>query len=213
MKQSAKALETKDLPKDRVKFTPGKEEIPLKGRIYDLREFFLRKNLTIDSSLEEISMSIAEATSDERDGTQYPSVSEIGGGYCSPCSCNGPHHALIVANFAQITAAAMLQNRTTKEIIDGEINQLSSVGQVFFKGEGASLNYANYLKLVGIMALLHDSARPADGIDQWDSSNEHNVEINLPYFFKGLPEVDVPKVLGFIKMELPVKISLHVQSI
>ena len=52
-----------------------------------------------------------------------------------------------------------------KNKIDGVISGLNSEAQAFLVQD----NYQNYKKIIEMMALLHDTGRPSDGIDQWDS--------------------------------------------
>lgn len=110
---------------------------------------------------------------------------------------NGLRHWFTVAILSKYVAFRMLENKTTKGIIDNDIRSLSPEGQEFLKND----NYANYLKLVELLGLFHDTGRPADGIDQWDEESAENVSKNIGYLLSttDLNQDDQNKILELLK--------------
>lgn len=141
------------------------------GRIYNFESAFDNGNINFFSSTYNVSKVLAVASS--------RSIDEKG--IHSDLSCNGQPHALLVAKFSNAVARAMLNNSATKAKINSEIQNIGNHElQSFLQAN----NYSNYIKIIELMALLHDTGRPSDGIDQWDHTNTTNVINNISVLLK-----------------------------
>ncbi len=176
---------------------PGAHNIP--GRLFNFKDVFQKAGIGMHSSISLVASALARytATKVDEQGIHYP------------CTCNGPHHALIVANFSYLVASEMLEHPDMHEKIDVSIKRLGGEIEYFLTKD----NYKNYKKLVGLVALLHDSGRPSDGIDQWDDSNEINVLTNMKYFLEtaGLSPAGVEKLIQEIHVGINTKDNLEIQ--
>lgn len=164
-------------------YEDGPAEYTTPGRLYD----FGAEGLCFFTPTHELSQAYAILSSDE--------VSEQG--IHQACTLNGPHHALFVANFSSIVSREMLKNDTMKAKVDSIIASMEPEAQQFLSAD----NYKNYHKLVEVIALLHDSGRPSDGIDEWDPSNCINVEVNVRNILQtsGLTPLAIDSIMVEVK--------------
>jgi hypothetical protein len=136
------------------------------GRLFNFSADFKKNDISFETSTEKLAEYLAEFTCTE----------VVADGFDHPVTANGPHHALFVAYFSRIVAAEMLNRKKLKTFwIDEQINSLPKEAADFLKEN----NYRNYKKLVEIIALLHDTGRPSNGIDMWDKSSQTNVVVNV----------------------------------
>ena len=156
------------------------------GRLFDFRESFLKINIDFRSDILDVSDAIARLTSTDISAE----------GLHHPCSCNGPHHALIVAKLSYVVVSEMLEHTEMRGKIDTIMQTFNDTVRMFL----CDNNYHNYKKLVELIALFHDTGRPSDGIDRWEKANQINVETNLRYFLQttGLSAGDVELLMKHV---------------
>ena len=166
------------------------------GRSYDFSVDFKQAGINFNTDSATLSTALAILTSTQVDEQ----------GIHHPCTCNGPHHASIVAKFSYMMAVEMLAHPEMRQKIDGIISSLNPEAQEFLTKNG----FQNYKKLVEQIALLHDTGRPSDGIDQWDDTNEQNVIVNIHYLLKtaNLSEQSIKELLEHVKQGIENKDNL-----
>lgn len=140
------------------------------GRLFKFDQDFEKAKISFQTDIHDLSYALAVLTSTK--------VNEEG--IHHPCSCNGPHHALIVANFSYMVAGEMLAHEKMRSKIDQIMLKFSLETQEFLTAD----NHQNYKKLIELMALFHDTGRPGDSIDGWDATNELNVIHNVGYLLR-----------------------------
>lgn len=173
------------------------ERKSLPGRVFKFNEHFKKAGINFATDIHTMSTAVAILTSTKVDEQ----------GFHHPCSCNGPHHALIVAKFSYMVVGEMLTHLEMRIKINKIIEGLGSEAQTFLTKD----NHKNYKKIIEIMALLHDTGRPSDGIDQWDETNELNVIHNIEYLLTttNLSERAIANILNEVKSGIENKDNLN----
>ena len=168
----------------------------LPGRLFKFNEHFKKAGINFATDIHTMSNALAILTSTNVDEQ----------GIHHSCSCNGPHHALIVAKFSYMVVGEMLTHLEMGSKINKIIEGLGSEAQAFLTKD----NHKNYKKIIEMMALLHDTGRPSDGIDQWDDTNELNVIHNIEYLLEtaNLSEQAIAKILNEVKSGIENKDNL-----
>ena len=83
----------------------GRRSRYLPGRIFKLDGYFKKAGISFETDIPTMSNALAILTSTK--------IDEEGGIHHS-CSCNGPHHAVIVEKFSYLVASEMLTPRDEK---------------------------------------------------------------------------------------------------
>lgn len=183
----------------KAKFTLGPSLLDAPpGRLYNLEQNFKAVNICFESSIEDIATELAIFTADEINDSDQIIHHTI---------CNGPPHALIVANFSYLVTCEMLKDANMRLIIDRCINCLSPAAQEFLKAN----NYQNYKKIIQLMGLLHDSGRRHAGVDLWDGANALNVVENVNHLLNttGLAKNDIQAIMVEVKNGINIKTETY----
>ncbi|MBA4697231.1 MAG: hypothetical protein H2069_07585 [Legionella sp.] len=171
-----------------------------KGRLYDFGKTLKKFGITFDADVTKLAYILGGLT-----GTKIDDK-----GIYHPCSCNGPHHAFIVAKFSLLVVSEMLAHEEMCQKINNILDTLPTEARDFLRNN----DYENYKKLIQVIGLLHDSGRPRDGIDRWDRTSQKNVVSTINHLMNttALSQESVTQIIAQIKVGIENKDSLQLQD-
>ncbi len=165
--------------------------MPLPGKKFDLKKAFKEANITFASKTEDIFNCLINnvgATFHNDNTITYPGP-----------QTNGFRHWFAVSILSRYVASEMLSYEKTKAFIDAEINALSPTLKTFLISD----KYANYLKLIELLGMFHDTGRANSGVDQpeWEEASAENASLNIQYLLEttNLPKDDYPIIMNLLR--------------